>query len=259
MDSTQNALLTRPKSVALIGMGPSSSDYFLHCWKKKGLFRVDEVWGINSTLGSIRSDKTFIMDDLRGIEKRYPEWSDRLKLAQEPIITCHAYPEYPSAVAYPLDEIRKILPEGYFLTTPAYAIGYAIAIGVQELWLFGIDYCYPGSSGVEAGAQNVAYLLGIAKGRGCLNFRITGSSTLLDANLVRLDETTKQPGYPLYGYEFNPGEAAKRVRMNQASGNDVLLADRQPKLIKALAEGGPKQGETVKIQPPEIPQPQGAQ
>jgi hypothetical protein len=232
MDSIQNPLLTRPKSVAIVGMGPSSSEYFLYNWKKKGLFRVDEVWGINSTLGSIQAHKTFIMDDLKGIEKRYPEWSDRLKLTRETIISCHAYPEYPTSVAYPIEDVLKSLPDGYFLSTPAYAIGYAIAIGVQELWLFGCDFSFPGSSGVEAGAQNVAFLLGIAKGRGCLHYRIPGSSTLLDAHLVRQDEVTKQVRYPLYGYDFNPGEAAKRIKMNQATEGDAALAARQPQIIK---------------------------
>lgn len=231
MESARTPLDTRPKSVAIVGMGPSSSEYFLYNWKKKNLFRVDEVWGINSTLGSIRADKTFIMDDLKGIEKRYPEWADRLKLANEPIITCRQYPEYPAAFAYPLEQVLEVLRDGYFLNTPAYAIGYAIAIGVQELWLFGCDFSYPGTNAVEGGAQNVAYLLGIAKGRGCLHYRIPGSSTLLDANIVK-QGTDGSVKYPLYGYEFNPGEAAKRVRFNQAEPGDANLADRQPKIIK---------------------------
>lgn len=236
MEQVRTPLDTRPKSVAIVGMGPSSSEYFLYNWKKKNLFRVDEVWGINSTLGSLKADKTFIMDDLKGIEKRYPEWADRLKLTKETIITSTAYPEYPSAYAYPIKQVLEVLRDGYFLNTPAYAIGYAIATGVQELWLFGCDFSYPGTNAVEGGAQNVAYLLGIAKGRGCLHYRIPGSSTLLDANIVRQvnDEKTGQPvvRYPLYGYEFNPGEAAKRVTFNQAQPGDFLLADRQPKVIK---------------------------
>lgn len=232
MEQVRTPLDTRPKSVAIVGMGPSSSEFFLHNWKKKGLFRVDEVWGINSTLGSIRADKTFIMDDLRGIEKRYPEWADRLKLVNEPIITCRAYPEYPAAYEYPLQQVLEVLRDGYFLNTPAYAIGYAIATGVQELWLFGCDFSYPGTNAVEGGAQNVAYLLGIAKGRGCLHYRIPGSSTLLDANIVRQDPKDGTIKYPLYGYEFNPGEASKRIQFNQAQAGDHILADRQPKIIK---------------------------
>ncbi len=238
MQEARTPLATRPKSVAIIGMGPSASEYFLYRWKKKDLFRVDEVWGINSTLGSVVMDKCFIMDDLKGIEQRYPQWADQLKLeSKTPIITCKQYPEYPAAYAYPLDFVLESLRDGYFLNTPAYAIGYAIAIGVQELWLFGCDFSYPGSSGVEAGSMNVAYLLGIAKGRGCLHYRIPGSSTLLDANIVRQakDEKTGQPvvRYPLYGYDFNPGEAARRAKFNQASQTDLALADRQPKSIKA--------------------------
>lgn len=239
MEKPRTPLDTRPKSVALIGMGPSVHEYFLYRFKKKNLFRVDEVWGINATLGSIQADKTFIMDDLKGIEQRYPEWADRLKLSNEPIITCREYPDYPAAFAYPLQEVLKACPEGYFTNTPAYAVGYALAIGVQELWLFGCDFHYPGSSGVEAGAMNVAFLLGVAKGSGRLHYRIPGSSTLLDANIVKADKDG-QSKYPLYGYDFNPGEAAKRVKFNQAAQGDHALADRQPKLINLSSK--PKEG-----------------
>jgi hypothetical protein len=232
MEQIRTPLDTRPKTVAIVGMGPSSSDYFLYNWKKKNLFRVDEVWGINSTLGSLQADKTFIMDDLRGIEKRYPEWGDRLKLTKETIITCNAYPEYPTAYAYPLQQVLEVLRDGYFLNTPAFAIGYAIATGVQELWLFGCDFSYPGTNAVEGGAQNVAYLLGFAKGSCRMHYRIPGSSTLLDANLARQDPKDGSVKYPLYGYEFNPGEAAKRITFNQAQPGDHALADRQPKIIK---------------------------
>lgn len=239
MQVAKTPLDTRPKSVAIVGMGPSASEYFLYQWKKKDLFRVDEVWGVNSTLGSVVMDKCFIMDDLKGVEQRYPQWADKLKLANTPIITCKTYPEYPAAYAYPLDDVLKVCPDGYFTNTPCYMAGYALAIGVQELWLFGCDYSYPGSSGVEAGAQNLAFLLGYAKGTGRLHYRIPGSSTLLDANIVQQvkDEKTGQPvvRYPLYGYEFNPGEAARRAKFNQGSQTDLLLADRQPKSMKAPA------------------------
>jgi hypothetical protein len=237
MQDIKTPLDTRPKSVAIIGMGPSSSEFFLYNWKKKDLFRVDEVWGVNSTLGSVVMDKCFIMDDLKGVEQRYPQWGDKLKLANTPIITCKTYPDYPAAYAYPLDDVLKVCPDGYFTNTPCYMVGYALAIGVQELWLFGCDYSYPGSSGVEAGAMNLAFLLGYAKGMKRLHYRIPGSSTLLDANLVRQVKDEKTGAmvvrYPLYGYEFNPGEAARLAKFNQASQTDLLLADRQPKNIKA--------------------------
>jgi hypothetical protein len=38
--------------------------------------------------------------------------------------------------------------------------------------------------------------------------------------------------YPLYGYDFNPGEAAKRIKFNQGRPEDIGLADRMPKSIK---------------------------
>lgn len=239
MQDVRTPLDTRPKCVAIVGMGPSASEYFLYNWKKKDLFRVDEVWGVNSTLGSVVMDKCFIMDDLKGIEQRYPQWADKLKLANTPIITCKQYPDYPAAYAYPLDDVLKACPDGYFTNTPAYMVGYALAIGVQELWLFGCDFSYPGSTGVEAGAQNLAFLLGYAKGAGKLHYRIPGASTLLDANLVQKTKDEKTGAevvrYPLYGYEFNPGESARRARFNQASQSDLTLAARQPKSIKTPA------------------------
>jgi hypothetical protein len=231
VDKPITPLDTRPRSVALVGMGPSISEYLMLCFKKKNLQRYDEVWGINATHDHIRADKTFLMDDLKGVEKRYPEWADRLKLSNNPIITCKEYSDYPAAFAFPIREVMNCVRDDYFTNTVAYAVGYAIYTGVQELSMFGCDFAYPGSAAIEPGHGNVCYLLGIAKERG-LNYKIPGGSSLLDCNMAYQDKTTGKVRRPLYGYDFNPGESMARVKAGQATEQDHLFADRAPKLVK---------------------------
>jgi len=194
--------------------------------KKKDFLAVDEVWVINSLIGTLEADKAFIMDDLRDIESRYPAWANTLKLTDVPIITCREYPEYPTAEAYPIQEVQAFLNDDWFTNTVAYAVGYAALIGVQDFYMFGCDFKYPGSSAVEAGHDNVCYLLGLARSKG-LRYRIPQQSTLMDTNLAQLQDG--QLKRPLYGYDFNPGDCANRVAVGRATEMDKQLAERGPR------------------------------
>ena len=72
-------LETRPKTVAIVALGPSNLDYVSSISCKKDYLNVDETWVINSALETFCAQKAFIMDDLRGIERRFPEWAGKLK------------------------------------------------------------------------------------------------------------------------------------------------------------------------------------
>ena len=220
-------LETRPKSVAIVALGPSSHDYFNDRAKKKQPLHVDEVWVCNTAIDVLVADKAFIMDDLAHIESVYPDWANRLKATKLPLITCRAYKEYPTSIAYPLDFVFEAIKDDPFSTTVAYMVGYAIATKVDILYLFGCDFFYPGSSAVEAGAADVAYLLGVAKGTGT-TYRIPQSSTLLNCHLAKADEKGRM-SRPLYGYDYNPGESLERVKNGKGTKLDHLVAPFAPK------------------------------
>lgn len=236
----KTALDTRPKRVAIVALGPSNHDFVSAKSCKKNALQVDETWLINSALGTFTADKVFIMDKLETMQQRYPEWSAKLKHTTTPIITCYKTAGYPTSLSYPKDEVCAELQDDYFTNSVAYAIAYAIYIGsVEELYLFGADFWYPGSDAVESGAECCAYWLGVAKERG-INYRLPKSSTLLDAHLTKVVDG--RVTRPMYGYDFNPGEMHDKVRRGTASKQEALLAKKTPKLRKPPKQRGKGNG-----------------
>lgn len=216
---------TRPRTVALVALGPSGRDYVHAVGCKKDFLVPDEVWLINSLAGVYHADKVFIMDDLQEISSRYPAWGQKLRTEETPIVTCRAFPEFPSAVEYPLDDVMRTVKTDWFSNSVAYAIAYAIHIQVKDLYIFGADFVYPGSAAVEPGADCCAYMLGVATMKG-VNYKIPQSSTLMDSNLCRVRDGALRR--PLYGYDYNPGRMAERVRSGQATAHEALLAAKAP-------------------------------
>lgn len=221
---------TRPKSVAIVALGPSNTSYVNATAKKKDWQRFDEIWLVNSAINCFFGDKVFIMDDLKGIASRYPSWADWLKTVTTPIVTCKHYPEFPSSIEYPKREVIEAVKDDYFTNTVSYMIGYAILIQAQDLYLYGCDFHYPGSSAKEPGEECVAYLMGIANRSG-VRCKIPQESPLLDANLAQVkkdDNGQYIAERPLYGYDYNPGESLEKVQRGTANAQDQIIAAKSP-------------------------------
>lgn len=185
-----------PKHVALLGLGPSLEAY-VDVVKRMGARRAfaDEVWAINAAADVIQCDRVFHMDDVRVQEARAEAAPDSniaamltwLKAHPGPIYTSIPHPDYPGTVAFPLEAVMNALgPDalGYFNSTAAYAVAYAVAIGVEQITLFGFDFTYPGAHKAEKGRACVEFYLGLAKARG-IRIGIPDSTSLLDGCLAR--------------------------------------------------------------------------
>ncbi len=232
---------TRPRSVAIVGLGPSSQVYFAARSGKRGYLNVDETWVVNSAIQTLTHHKGFVMDDLQKVLSKYPEWGTYLKTVKTPIITCKRYPEWPASVEYPLDEVIDCVKDDLFTNTVAYMVGYAIYTKVKELYMYGCDFWYQHSQAIEAGMSNVGYLLGIAKERG-VHFKIPQESTLLDAHLTAhmQDRGDGQVYRPLYGYDYNPGDAAEADRKGQATELEKKVAKKNPIAVGTKPNGEDK-------------------
>ena len=102
----------------------------------------------------------------------------------------------------------------YFNSTAAYAVAYAVHIGVKRISLFGIDYTMPNAHSAEKGRACVEFWLGIAAARG-IEITVPETSSLLDACAPDRDR--------LYGYD------CVDVRLlDQADGSvEVAFTDRE--------------------------------
>ena len=180
---------TPPKHVAIVGLGPSSAQYVAIAKSLGGRHQLcDETWAINALGDVIACDRVFHMDDVRIQEIRAaaaPEsniaamlkW---MRLHTGPIITCRLHDDYPGLVEFPLEDVINDCPNGYFNSTAAYAVAYAIWLGVEKISLYGCDFTYPDAHDAEKGRACVEYWLGIASERG-IKISVPKSTSLLDA------------------------------------------------------------------------------
>ena len=182
--------LPRPHTVALVAMGASSSDYSNQCAQNGGRHVVaDETWTINASGATFLHDRLFAMDDLtelihdsrlgKKVAKSMIGW-----LAEHPgpVYVVKKYPQIPGAVEYPLVPVLNHVGFPYLNTSVAYAVAYAMYIGVKVLKLFGCDFTYANHHQGESGRGCVEWLLGIAGERG-MKIEVSQTTTLLDANV----------------------------------------------------------------------------
>ena len=193
-------LFTRPERVAIVALGASSKSYLQEQMGNIGLAKpFDEVWTVNRGFRAFYHDVLFLMDDLRWVAKKKPDYAKWLKKHDKPIITSTAYPEFPMSVEYPLQEVMETIQDDLFtVNTIAYMVAYAIHIRVKEVSIYGADFCYPDGNFAESGGQAVAYLCGMMR-HFSMTHRIPGTSTLLYANRVKMNKQGQQQREP-YGY-----------------------------------------------------------
>lgn len=211
--------------VAILGLGPSVRQFLLLASKlgsRKAL--CDEVWGINAIGDIINCDRVIHMDDVRIQEVRAearPESNIATMLAwlrkhPGPIVTSQAHPDYPGLVEFPLAEVMNLCPNGYFNSTAAYAVAYAIHQGATKISCWGMDFTYPDAHAAEKGRACVEFWLGVASARG-IQIAAPQTSTLLDAM------------YPLTGVERFYGYDCVDLKFGRSEDGKVTL-DRAPKV-----------------------------
>jgi len=181
-----------PEHVTILGLGRSLAA-FLELIKRLGgrSAYCDAVWGINAVGDVLACDLIFHMDDMRVQEARAAARPDGniaamvkwLKYSPVPVIT--SIPRYPGHHAFPLEAVLNGGNDSnggapYFNSTAAYAVAYAIHIGVKRISLFGIDYTLPNAHEAEQGRACVEFWLGMAAQMG-VEIAIPKTSSLMDA------------------------------------------------------------------------------
>lgn len=180
---------TKPKHVAILGLGPSLDQYTNICKRLGGRHKYsDETWCINALGSVLACDRIFHMDDVRIQELRATERPESniaamlewMKTTTIPVTTSRPHPDYPALEPFPLIEVLNDFKYGYFNNTAAYAVAYAIWLGVEKISLFGCDYTYPDAHDAEKGRACVEFWLGMAAERG-IRITVPKNTTLLDA------------------------------------------------------------------------------
>lgn len=190
-----------PDHVLIIGLGPSEKAY-TDVAKRLGSRHAfaDEVWAINALGDVLQCDRVFHMDDVR-IQERRAEARPLSNIANMltwlrkhpgPIYTSRKHPDYPGLVEFPLADVINSCGIAYFNNTAAYAVAYAVHIGVKKISVFGCDYTYPDAHAAEKGRACTEFHLGIAKARG-IKIGLADCTSLMDSLSAEQDR--------LYGYD----------------------------------------------------------
>lgn len=207
----------KPKTVNLIGLGPSHHDYdqgWLAPHTPDVLWRSDEIWTINRGGFSIVHDLLFVMDWIENEAKRFPTYGAKLHNHDRPIITSVKPQWWPAHThEYPFDEIWTWLQTtlkkppvhcDWWHNSVPFIIAYAAFIGVERLYCWGLDYFHHKSDRVEDGHTNVAYWCGRLEEVG-LEVIPYDKSTFLNAN-----QRGWIYGYPPDGDPRPPAQAARQ-------------------------------------------------
>ena len=202
--------MVAPSSVAIVAMGGSCATYLRQCSAAGDRHMIaDQTWAINSMGGAIMHDLLFHMDDIEVQERRAKAKPDsnvgnmmRWLKRHPRFFTSRVVEGYPGAMEYPLEAVIKGTGIPYMNSTVAYAVAYAMHIGVKRLSMFGVDYSYPDLHKAERGRGCVEFWLGMAAARG-MQIVVAEDSTLLDACVPIRD---KLYGYDAYDLEIKRDE-----------------------------------------------------
>jgi len=220
--------LVPPQHVVILGLGPSLETYVDLAKRLGGRRRfADETWGINALGDVVSCDRVFHMDDVRIQEIRAAarpksniavmlEW---MREHPGPIYTSRAKEGYPGLVEFPLADVINSTGHAYFNSTAAYAVAFAIHLGVKKISLFGCDFTYASSHDAEKGRGCVEFWLGMAAARG-IDIGISDRSSLMD--MCEPEE------HRLYGYDTVTVHIAE-----QAEGPARVLFTEKTKLPTA--------------------------
>jgi len=205
-----------PHHVTILAMGPSAERYF-DVVKRCGGRRAfsDEVWAINAYGDIAQCDRIFHMDDVKIQESRVAAIGNSnidhmlrwMKTHPGPIYTSRVREGYPGLVEYPLQDVIRNGGWAYFNNTAAYAIAFAVHLGVKELSIFGMDFTYPNMHQGEQGRACCEFWLGIAAARGMI-LNVPEETTLMDACVP---EKQKFYGYDCVEIEIKDDDKGSAV------------------------------------------------
>jgi len=223
-----------PRHVSIIGLGPSAEKYVDRV-KRMGSRRAfcDETWAINAMGSALDCDIVFHMDDIRIQELRAaakPESNiarmvDWLRTYKGRVITSRAYSDYPCLEEFPLEAVINHLGRAYFNNTAAYALAYALYLGVEKVSIFGCDYTYPNAHDAEKGRACLEFWLGYAASIG-VEIWLPGNTSLMD----QLEDEGREDA-TLYGYDTvrllidQDAAGMWRVEMDEIAAADLPTAE----------------------------------
>jgi len=172
------------RSLAIVAMGNSFRDYMYYNFDKDKKENIcDDIWVVNSAAFVLKADMAIMMDDIKDLEERRPNYAERVKNLDIPVLSSRTYDDYPNIIQYPLDSVLTKYQFKYLNGSVAYGLAFALFMGYKNIMLYGCDYMYDHKPGLyERGRGCVEFWIAIGTVVEGANIKIAGSSTLMDSN-----------------------------------------------------------------------------
>ncbi len=224
-----------PRSVLLIAGGPSNGQLISDVLCRGGELPGDEAWVTNSMAGVFRHDRIIACDDLRAVQSRIGhEYGNNLRRSGKPIVTSTPYPEFPTSIRFPLEEVSKFFrTDLWSANTCSATLALAIYLGAKEIYLYGFDMSYPSVRIREEGSMACAFLLGWCAANG-IQFHLPETTALM--NVVGRLQTFKSSNrdfWHYYGFEKQPWEAI----LTEEERNEYYAQQKSTSLPKGARQG----------------------
>ena len=178
-----------------------------------GLAPEDNCWGINMVIFERDVDVHFDMHteglmQPHQIERR----KEVIKIANEkhiPVYCCHEIKDT-TYIRYPIEDVIKEFPTGYFSNSVCYMIALALINGVKELNFYGVNHSKMNMIHDEYTMQKpgVDYWLGVALGRG-VKYNVFGAMSEIGRTLENR----------AYGYMLSQEAMIKKYGRKQENKN----------------------------------------
>ena len=215
------------KAVALVGFSGLTM-YGVH-----NLSADVDIWSINHLhkYDIPPVDRAFEMhsfDNINSPNYHSQEYMDThiAWLKQEhdfPIYMLEAYPEYPSSVRYPIEEMLPMSSKKRFACTFHYMIAMAIAEGYEQIYIYGFDMATNTEYSYQVPGSN--FWIGYAEGKGIEIIAAPESLIIHDRKLYGFENEGMIPRQVLetFAVKYDEEKNDCLVEMHQWTG---ILADR---------------------------------
>ena len=174
------------KKLAIVGTAPSS--IYLAPYNDPDF----EIWGLNGVYSYIdfamvsNFTRWFDIHSMKAIKdlsgstdaryqfgNGYYGWLQGLTI---PLYNQEVFPDFPTSVKYPLEEILRKFPRKYFTNSISWMLALAIYEGYEDISIYGVDMAM--SSEYSEQRPSCEYFIGYAEGLG-INVYIPDQSDLL--------------------------------------------------------------------------------
>lgn len=206
-----------------------------------------EFWGINRLHAVLEGKPWTRWFEIHSLEDFYRDDQQHQQWMRDTDIPIYVRPQdMPTAAAwqittaepYPIDRILSAFQPGYFNNTISWLLALAIAMGFEEIHLYGVDMAQDHVLQNEYSHQRPSceWLLGLAQGRGIRLVIPPGSDLLKTSHLYGFDSDTHRDKLAARMKEIADRKEQMRAEMNEYQGRAQWFQSRISELDGSLQE-----------------------